>query len=117
MFLDEELQAIHDSMVNDGVSTSVDILTQLMETCRKRLIKPEDVSYITWDRQLPTVIKQVDNSWKLFVSRNSTWFKPGSDLTFRKYLANILGTAENPLLAQEFFRGILKWDLPEEWLN
>lgn len=112
MFLDEELQAIHDKMVKDGVSTSVDILTQLMETCRKRLIKPEGVSDITWDRQLPTVIKQVDNSWKLFVSRNSTRFKPGSDLTFRKFLAFML----NPQLARDFFR-ILNWDLPEEWLK
>ena len=116
MFLDDELQAIHDKMVNDGVSTSKDILTQLLETCRKRLIKPEDVSDITWDRQLPTVIKQVDNSWKLFISRNSTWFKPGSDLTFRKFLAFMLGK-KNPQLARDFFHYLLKWDLPEEWLK
>lgn len=114
MFLDDELQAIHDRMVNDGVSTSADILTQLMETCRKRLLKPEDVKDMTWDHQLPTVIKQVDNSWKLFVSRNSTWFKPGSNLTFRKFLAFMF--KENPQLARDFFR-ILKWDLPEEWLK
>lgn len=115
MFLDEELQAIHDKMVNDGVSTSVDILTQLLETCRKRLIKPEDVNDITWVRQLPTVIKQVDNSWKLFISRNSTRFKPGSNLTFREFLAFMLGK-ENPKLVRDFFH-ILKWDLPEEWLK
>lgn len=113
MFLDDELRAVYDLMTAAGESP-VDILDGLLTTCQKRLVKPENVQQREWDRGFPTLIKQVDNSFRRFVKVS----KPNhiTDTTFRKYICFVLKEDHGSDLVRKWFR-VLNWDLPEEWLK
>lgn len=113
MFLDDELKAVYDQMTADG-KKPLDILDELLGTCQKRLVKPEDVQQREWDRGFPTLIKQVDNSFRRFVKVS----KPNhiTDTTFRKYICFVLKESHGSDLVKKWFR-VLNWDLPEEWLK
>lgn len=113
MFLDDELKAVYDLMTAAG-EKPLDILSELLNTCHRRLVKPENVQQREWDREFPTLIKQVDNSFRRFVKVA----KPNhiTDTTFRKYICLVLKENHGSDLVREWFR-VLNWDLPEEWLK
>ena len=113
MFLDDELKAVYDSMTADG-KNPLDILDELLVTCKKRLVKPEYVQQRQWDREFPTLIKQVDNSFRRFVKVSKPYYI--KDTTFRKYICFVLKENHGSDLVRKWFR-VLNWDLPEEWLN
>ena len=111
MFLDEELEQIYNrwSPITDE-NSAIDCSFELMEACLKR-VKITDREITKKDlMEYPAVIKQVDNSYRLFHKRVKPIFNVDM---FRLFYYGLQSDDENCRKSCEKLYRKIGWEIPE----
>ena len=111
MFLDDELKQIylHSLEVNEA---SRETMAKLLNACLNRLVKPEEVNQHKWLNEYPTLLKQVDNSYRRFFNEcKPYYFDPD---TFREYVYRLSASNMSAEDVEKFFSSI-NWPIKPEW--